>query len=389
MDAILVVSGDLGERERLKSSLQARGWWVVAVGDRQSALRAAADQAPRAVILDAELDDAPELVKTFGSSNGGPGALVLSPETSSPESLGFLEQGADELLRRSVSAGDLAEAVSRLSAQPRTQPLRRVQNPGRTLSSDEIFGDLLAEMNGDGGQEEDEPSRPELVQAWSRDEAAGEDVSPGAELVPAFEAEELPAAAEPGARALEAGGESLDQLFAEPESVAPEPEVLEWPDLEAAAPPEPKRVEPLEPAPEPPTPPEPVLPDRAEAVEPPAVPLQASRRRWLLPAGLAAVLLAGAGLALFFWPATAVSPPETAAAPAQAPKLEATPAPVEESAGGLGQVDLESLIDRELERREAALREAFLEEERRLLRELDRLKKGEVSTEPPSRSDSP
>ena len=77
---VLVITPEADTSDLARRALEANGWWVTAVEDRETALRSASDQAPQLVVIDAEVTAAGELVKIFASRHGGPGALVLAPE---------------------------------------------------------------------------------------------------------------------------------------------------------------------------------------------------------------------------------------------------------------------------------------------------------------------
>jgi serine/threonine protein kinase/DNA-binding NarL/FixJ family response regulator len=159
---ILLASADEERGAELRESLGAQGWWITLVGDREGALRAAADHEPEVVVVDAMLPGAAELVRIFSSRNGGPGALVLGPPEGEHESLAFTEAGADELLSSSPAVEEVIRAIQRVAAIPHRSSAPGPLLAGRQLTAEEIFGDILTEI--DGEAEESEPSpEPEFV----------------------------------------------------------------------------------------------------------------------------------------------------------------------------------------------------------------------------------
>jgi CheY-like chemotaxis protein len=147
MGLILVISEDAVEIETIKTSLSVHGWWVTVAGDRQTALQVAADQAPQLVIVDDAVHESTELVKAFGSAAGGPGVLAAAPEDPAI-SLALRQAGADELLTKPVDGPRLLEAVERCLSAPRQPIVERAPaaESAPLLSSQEIFGDMLREL---------------------------------------------------------------------------------------------------------------------------------------------------------------------------------------------------------------------------------------------------
>ncbi len=256
MKTILLVIGDAEERERIRAALGERGHWVTAVDDRRGALRAAADQAPDLVLVSSEVSGAAEVVKSFGSRNGGPGALLLAPPDRTEDAFVIYEAGADRILSQPVRIRDLVDAVEQSLAAPRDAFAPAPAAPGRMFTAQEIFGDVLAEVERAG---EEEP--PE----------AAESAAPG----PAAEVEKAEEA-----RGVEAAGEieAAKQLEERAPSAAPPAPVRSEPSVPppsasppAAAPPQPApSARPVPPAAPSGPPPEPPGAETAGAAEAPA-----------------------------------------------------------------------------------------------------------------------
>lgn len=143
---ILVVSNDGRIGRHVRSVLGSQGWFVTTAEDREAALRASADHEPGLVIVDFEVDGASELVRTFGSRNGGPGVLLLEPAEGAEDAFGAFEAGADQILSKPPRAQELLDAAERVMSLPHhsTGPITPMM--GEKLGSEEIFGDLLSEM---------------------------------------------------------------------------------------------------------------------------------------------------------------------------------------------------------------------------------------------------
>lgn len=461
MGLILVVSEDLVEIETIKTALSVHGWWVTVAADRQTALQVAADQAPKLVVVDGELPDSLDLVRSFGSSNGGPGVLSCVPPDFD-RALDFKQAGGDELLTKPVAPASVLEAVQRCLAGPRVEPATRA-TPSNLLTTEEIFGDVLREIElGDEAVEtapspEPSPEPPRLPNPESTPSR-----EPAPEPAPATIAEEVVLAPEPAPEQVV----SLAGLFDETDE--PEGEPVPIPALQAGdargredgwsgeerrsvgrpwsgpapdpaearpAEAEPAEVEPAAPQPEGDvlfTPSMPRVEGEAlradldwideleddvkeDAEVPPEASGEAGRpfpRAAVAIGALAAVLLLAVGILLFVnrggepegvapdSPATVESetlrPSEArATGGAEAPERQAQsgegrPLAEPEALAGsdssgeadeLEDLNLQAIVDQELERREEELRRVFLEEEKRLLRELNNLDPDE---EPPA-----
>ncbi len=240
MKTILLVIGSAEERERIRATLGERGLWVTAVEDRRGALRAAADQAPDLVLVSSEVAGASEIVKSFGTRNGGPGALLMAPPDRTEEAFVIYEAGADRILSLPVRSRDLVDAVEQALAAPRDVFSPVPAAHGKKFTAEEIFGDVLAEVERHGLEEPAGPAEPERPTKPDRP-ATAEEVAPLT----------APPAAPPPA------GPEPRPAQPEPEAARPEPE---------AARPEPEAARP-EPA-SPPAPPRP--PAGLEPVERPA-----------------------------------------------------------------------------------------------------------------------
>ena len=144
MSSILVLEPEPRAMERIQHALGAEGWRVRTVQDPSQILQAVASDAPDLVILDAGVAGAEAVTGALSRSAGGPGVLVLVPDGASGLA------GADEVLARSADEPTLREAVrravvARRAPAPAAQPVAAEAK----LTSLDIFGDVLAEVEGD------------------------------------------------------------------------------------------------------------------------------------------------------------------------------------------------------------------------------------------------
>ncbi len=454
MGLILVVSEDLADIDTIKAALSVHGWWVTVAADSETAVQVAADQAPKLVVIDSELRGSLDLLRNFGAHNGGPGVLSLVPP-GFDGALELKEAGGDEILTKPVSLESVLEAVQRCLAMPRAAPVEAPAAPQHLMTTEEIFGDVLREIEAD---DEAVASEVGTVAAAPAEPAAAPEPAPTPQPSAAAPGEELfaassdtepvvslaglfdesaaaakvasPPAAEPAPEAPSIESEwhgaerrRADRPWSSPASGLPTPDAEELfePDNDehATVPAEPP-VEPSAPAAV-----EEQAIDQFAAAEPPSEeageelsfeaeeePEPRARRSPLLIGSLAAALLVVAGVVFVLnrgseivsEPAPVVEPIEQPAEPVAeseavvaepAPALEETPAvpPEVEPAAAAApaaspaepeDIDLEAIVDQELERREEELRKVFLEEEKRLLRELSNLDPGDEPADEPA-----
>ncbi len=148
MTLILVVERENRYTERIQDSLATEGYRVRTVGGRAEALQAAAAEAPDLVIASAEAPGAEALAVTFSRRSGGPGLIALMPERLESDSAGAIE--ADEFLIKPFTEQDLRQCVRRTLASRRSGGEIAVPADAQTsaskLTSHDIFGDVLAEV---------------------------------------------------------------------------------------------------------------------------------------------------------------------------------------------------------------------------------------------------
>jgi TonB family protein len=199
MASILVVGQEQRSLERFHRVLSAEGWRVRIAQGRAQALQAAALEPPDLVLTGAEMPGAEELASAFRRSAGGPGIVVVMSEVGSPTGPAVL---GDDRLRSPFGDEDLVAAVRRMLAAQRDRTGPQAQGappPTVRLTSQEIFGDVLAEVEGQFVQPGTAAGTTSAAAASPQSSAASQ-APPGAAPSPAAPAP-VAAAASPGAAA--------------------------------------------------------------------------------------------------------------------------------------------------------------------------------------------
>jgi TonB family protein len=143
MSLILVVESEGRHAERVRDGLGSDGWQVEVVTSCEAAVAAVADRAPQLVFINAELPGAREMLRSLSRAQGGPGSIALLPEMVGRD-LGPFE--ADETLLKPFSEKDLRQLARRVVASARTPRRSETEADQKRLTSQELFGDLLAEV---------------------------------------------------------------------------------------------------------------------------------------------------------------------------------------------------------------------------------------------------
>jgi len=154
MPSILVVEQEERYVERIRAALTSEGWKVRVVPGVDQAIQAAASEAPDLVMVSADVLAAGTLAGAFSRSGGGPGAVGLLPEGAAFAPPGF---AADDLLTKPFTDESLLAAARRAlesrrpaAATPQQTPQtpQTPQTSEHKLTSQDIFGDVLAEVEG-------------------------------------------------------------------------------------------------------------------------------------------------------------------------------------------------------------------------------------------------
>lgn len=160
MSVILVAEQDASYAERIAETLRAGGWPAQSVTSPDAARQAASTQNVRLLIASAALSDANSLLQTFSRARGGPGAIVLVANALA-ELVSASDYGADELLAKPFADSDLKALVQNCLAHGQDTGTARPQE--QQLSSAEIFGDLLAEVEEEATRREAAAEQPPVV----------------------------------------------------------------------------------------------------------------------------------------------------------------------------------------------------------------------------------
>jgi TonB family protein len=143
MSLILLVEQEGRLAEQIRDALTAEGWQVAVVGDLDSARSVAVSDAPDLVLVGG-LEGGPELAGELSSNGGGPGSLALvAPGTTPPAGAdGSVETPfTDQQLRSAVR-----QCLARLKRAAAQSAAEEAASVGAQLTSQELFGDVLAEV---------------------------------------------------------------------------------------------------------------------------------------------------------------------------------------------------------------------------------------------------
>ncbi|HLE82755.1 MAG TPA: protein kinase, partial [Thermoanaerobaculia bacterium] len=171
MPLILVVEQDDRVAGRVRRALEPAGWSVAHAPGVTQAMQAVASEAPDLFLVAADLEGAGKVLASFARRQGGPGTVALVAEEV-PAAPGGLPAGAardaDASLPRAFDAAALRAVVERVLGTGDRPPARAGGGP--KLTSEDIFGDLVAEV--EGGAEPFPDPRPAPPQPPKRRAAA-------------------------------------------------------------------------------------------------------------------------------------------------------------------------------------------------------------------------
>jgi TonB family protein len=151
MPSILVVEHDPHSVERINAALGAEGWRVRVVPTVDQALQAAAAERPDLVVAGTDVPGFDVLVFSFSRRGGGPGMLALDAGNGAA-----VPDGVDGQIPKPFTDPQvvLAARQALLARRPAAAP---APPPSQMLTSHDIFGDVLAEV------ESDMPPRPVIA----------------------------------------------------------------------------------------------------------------------------------------------------------------------------------------------------------------------------------
>ncbi|MFL6232396.1 MAG: hypothetical protein ACJ76N_04625, partial [Thermoanaerobaculia bacterium] len=143
MPSILVVEQEPHSVERINAALGAEGWRVRVVPSVDQALHAASAEPPDLVMAGTDVPGFEVLTFSFSRRSGGPGVVALDPGNG-----GGPAGAADARLAKPFTDQQVVLAA-RQALLARRQPAPAPAAPEQKLTSQDIFGDVLAEVEGD------------------------------------------------------------------------------------------------------------------------------------------------------------------------------------------------------------------------------------------------
>ncbi|HEX5714616.1 MAG TPA: protein kinase, partial [Thermoanaerobaculia bacterium] len=148
MSSILVVEPEPRYIERIHAALGADGWNIRLLDRSESALQVAAAEHPALILVSSEVPGAENIINLFSRRAGGPGVVGLLSESAGP----FAEIGADDHLNKPFTDQELRLVVQR-NVKKATGPEVPAASSSVMLTSHDIFGDVLAEVEADSPAE--------------------------------------------------------------------------------------------------------------------------------------------------------------------------------------------------------------------------------------------
>ncbi|HWN45067.1 MAG TPA: hypothetical protein VNW71_22780, partial [Thermoanaerobaculia bacterium] len=147
MSSILVVEPEPRYSERIHAALGADGWNIRLLDRSESALQVAATEHPELILISSEVPGAENIINLFCRRAGGPGVVGLLSESEGP----FAEIGADDHINKPFTDQELRLVVKRnvKKATGPEAPAASTASSPVMLTSHDIFGDVLAEVEAD------------------------------------------------------------------------------------------------------------------------------------------------------------------------------------------------------------------------------------------------
>ena len=142
MSSILVVEQELGTVQRIREVLAAEGMRVRIASGPGEALEVAAAEPPDLVLVSSDLPGASALAGAFSRRAGGPGLVAMV--AANPVARLFAAEADDQIVKPVTEEG-LRQVVQRALAS-RSAPPPKSTRPDVKLTSHDIFGDVLAEV---------------------------------------------------------------------------------------------------------------------------------------------------------------------------------------------------------------------------------------------------
>jgi TonB family protein len=149
MSWIVVLESEGRQADSIRDALVEDGWEVELVSTHAAAAAAVTARSAQLVIANADLPGASELLGRFAHAASGPGSIALV----APGQRGSRNaEGADAKLTRPLDDNELRLAVRRQVTAGRAPKIQPPPDDAARLTSRELFGDMLAEVEGEGAR---------------------------------------------------------------------------------------------------------------------------------------------------------------------------------------------------------------------------------------------
>ncbi len=154
MPWIVVLESNGRLAESIRESLTEDGWQVDLASTEEAAAAAIREHAPQVILAATDAPGAADLLRRGARRAGGPGSVALNRSGGSPEAL----SAADEHLDESASANDLRLLVRALVTAGRAPSGAMPAEQEERLTSQDLFGDMLAEVEAEATTPRPAPS---------------------------------------------------------------------------------------------------------------------------------------------------------------------------------------------------------------------------------------
>jgi TonB family protein len=146
MVAILLVEHEERTVERVRDVLAGEGWQVRVVRQWEDAVRQTATEIPDLLLVNPDIPGVEPLLASLSRRSGGPGTVVMVPERPGAPVVASA-YGADDALLKPFSDTELRQVVRRSLASRREPAAAAPSAAAKGLTSSDIFGDMLAELD--------------------------------------------------------------------------------------------------------------------------------------------------------------------------------------------------------------------------------------------------
>ncbi|MEM7048736.1 MAG: TonB family protein [Acidobacteriota bacterium] len=152
MPLILVIENEDRFIQRILDTLGTEGWETRQVASPEEGVQVGTSQTPDLVLINSELEGAEVIYSSFTRRHGGPGVVAMIPEHKAAE-MDADRLGVDGMLVKPFTDQDLRLEVRRGLSGSAPPSLGSPAAAGQKLTSEDIFGDLVAELESEVTQE--------------------------------------------------------------------------------------------------------------------------------------------------------------------------------------------------------------------------------------------